>query len=69
MQILTKLTDSIREDFIKSQIWKKLRVLIESVKGWNWKWWTQNYIEANNSNFEVIEWDIKRNDVVVGRLK
>jgi len=68
MQELTKLTDSIREEFIKSQAWKTLEVLIESVKNWNWKWWTQNYIEANNENFEIIEWDIKRNEVVIGKI-
>jgi len=69
MQILTKLSDSIRKQFIKSQTWKTLEVLIESVRNWNWKWWTQNYIEANQDNFEILEGEIKRNEVVVGRLK
>lgn len=69
MQILTKIWDEIRENFINSQKAKTLEVLIESVKNWNWKWWTQNYIEANQDNFEIISWEIKRNEIVVGKLK
>lgn len=66
---LNKLADKIREDFIKSQKWKELEVLIESVREWKFKWWTQNYIEANNDNFEIINWEIKRNNIIIWRLK
>jgi len=62
---LLKLWEEVREDFIKSQKWKVLKVLIESVKWENWKGWTQNYIEANNENFEIISWEIKRNEIIV----
>ena len=66
---LTELWDKVRNNFIGSQKWKTLKVLIESVKWNSWKWWTQNYIEANNENFEIIEWKIKRNEIIVWKLK
>jgi tRNA A37 methylthiotransferase MiaB len=69
MKILTELSDKIKKDFIESQIWKTLEVLIESIKNWEWKWWTQNYIEANQDNFEIISWVVRKNEVVVGKLK
>jgi MiaB/RimO family radical SAM methylthiotransferase len=65
---LLLLWEEIRADFINSQKWKTLKVLIESVKDWKWKGWTQNYIEANSDNFEIIDWIIKRNEIVVGKL-
>ena len=62
------LSDNIREDFIDENIWEELEVLIEVVKDWKWKWWTQNYIEADNNNFEIISWKVKRNEIVKGKL-
>jgi tRNA A37 methylthiotransferase MiaB len=45
-----------------------LEVLIEVVKNekWKLKWkgWTQNYIEANEDNFEILSWEIKRNSII-----
>ena len=42
------IADSVRDDFIERNIWKKFEVLIEVVKEENWKirWkgWTENYI-------------------------
>ncbi len=66
---LIKSWDEIRDEFINSQIWKTFEALIESVKDWVFNWWTQNYIEVNNSNFEVISWDIKRNEIIIWKLK
>lgn len=66
---LVELWDKVRADFIKSNIWKTFEVLIESVKSGNFKWWTENYIEVTNDNFEVISGVVKRNEIVVGRLK
>jgi len=66
---LIELWDKIRDDFIKSQIWNEFDILIESVREWEFKWWTQNYIEANNSAFDIIEWEIKRNNIVKWILK
>ena len=66
--------DSVRDDFIKRNIWKQFEVLIEVVTTdengkTRWKWWTENYIEADNRTFEVIEWEIKRNNIVKWILK
>ncbi len=69
LEKLNKLWDKIRNEFIESQRWKTLKVLIEFVKWWEWKWWSENYVEVNNDNFEVVEWEVRRNEVVVGRLR
>jgi len=83
MNKLMDLWDDIRKGFIKSEEWKELRVLIETVKyphppsGTSplqeeeilWKWWTQNYIEATNENFEITSGNIKRNEIVVWKIK
>ncbi len=66
---LVKLWDKVRVDFIKSNIWNTFEVLIESVKLGIFKWWTENYIEVTNDNFEVISGVVKRNEIVVGKLK
>ena len=66
--------DSVRDDFIERNIWKQFEVLIEVVSTdengkTRWKWWTENYIEADDRTFEVIEWEIKRNSIVKWILK
>jgi len=66
---LISLGDEIRNNFIKSQLWKTFEVLVESVKSWQFKGWTENYIEADNSNFEVMSWEIKRNEIIIWKLK
>ena len=71
---IMNLSDQIRDEFIDKNIWKELNVLIEVVKKddktWKikWKWWTQNYIEADSSNFEIISGEIKRNEIVIWKL-
>ncbi len=71
---IMNLSDQIRDKFIEKNIWKNLEVLIEVVKKDDktekikWKWWTQNYIEADNSNFEIISGEIKRNEIVIWKL-
>jgi len=68
------LSDEIRDDFIDDNIWDNLDVLIEVVKKdettWkiSWKWWTQNYIEADSSNFKVESWKIERNQIIKWQL-
>lgn len=66
--------DSVRDDFIERNIWKQFEVLIEVVTTdengkTRWKWWTENYIEADDRTFEIIEWEIKRNSIVKWILK
>jgi MiaB/RimO family radical SAM methylthiotransferase len=72
---LEAIWDNIRDSFIDRNIGKIFDVLIEVVKtdekSWEtkWKWWTQNYIEADEKTFEIISWDIKRNSIVKWKLK
>lgn len=71
---LEEISERIRDDFINRNIWKKFNVLIEVIKidedTWKikWKWWTENYIEVNHSNFRIKEWIINRNEIVTGIL-
>ncbi len=71
---IMNLSDQIRDDFIVKNIWEELEVLIEVVKKddttWEikWKWWTQNYIEADSSNFEILSGKIERNEIVIWKL-
>ncbi len=69
---IMSLSEEIRDNFIDENIWKIFEVLIEVVKEDNWKikWkgWTQNYIEANNENIEIISWEIKRNEIIIWKL-
>ena len=63
------LSEQVRDDFIDKNIWKELEVLIEVVKeNWKWKWWTQNYLEADEENFKIISGDIKKNEIVKWKL-
>lgn len=69
---LNKLLDiweETRKNFINSQKWKTLEVLIESEKDWIFKWWSENYIECTNENFEVISGSVKKNEIVIWKLK
>ena len=65
---IMSLSDQIRDDFIDENIWETLEVLIEVIKDWKRKWWTQNYIEANQDNFEIISWKIEKNEIVIWKL-
>lgn len=70
---IEEIWDKIRENFIKRNIWKTFEVLIEVVKTdenkVKWKWWTQNYIEADQNTFEIISGKIEKNNLVIWRLK
>ena len=70
MNSLLKLGDTVAEDFYNTQKWKTLQVLIEKYNSstGTWSGWTQNYIEANESNFEVLEWTLRRNEIITWRL-
>lgn len=66
---LISIWDKIRNTFIDSQKWKTLQVLIENVKDWNFKWWSENYIDCTNDNFEITSGIIKKNEIVTWFLK
>ena len=65
---IMNISDQVRDEFIDENIWKTLEVLIEVINWNKWKWWTQNYIEANNDNFEIISWKIEKNEIVIWKL-
>jgi len=69
LDILLNKWEEVRDNFIKSQIWKKFEILIESVVWEKWKWWTENYIEASNENIEVLKWNIAKNEIIIWILK
>jgi hypothetical protein len=47
-----------------------IEVVKKDDKTWKikWKWWTQNYIEADSSNFKILSGEIKRNEIVIWKL-
>lgn len=71
---IEEIAEIKRDEFIERNIWKEFKVLIEVVKidekNWKikWKWWTENYIDVDHSNFEIISWNIVRNEIVIGKL-
>ena len=71
---LQEESDKTRDNFIDRNIWKEFKILIEVVKSdenWNikWKGWTENYIEADQSTFEITSWKIEKNEIVIWILK
>jgi len=66
MNSLLSLGEEVAAKFWDSQKWKTLEVLIEKCNSsaGTWSGWTQNYIEANQSNFEVLKWTLRRNEII-----
>lgn len=69
LERLLNIGEKVRNNFILSQKWKILNVLIEFEKDWIFKWWSENYILCNNENFEIISWNIKKNEIVIWKIK
>ncbi len=69
LDTLMKAGEEVRNAFIDSQKWHIFEVLIESVKDGLFKWWTQNYIECTNNNFEIISGEVKKNEIIRWKLK
>jgi len=69
LDILIQAGEDVRNSFIHSQKWQLFDVLIENIKDGTFKWWTQNYIECTNENFEVISWEMKKNEIIRWKLK
>jgi len=65
---IMNISDQVRDNFIEKNIWEELEVLIEVIDWKKWKWWTQNYIEADETNFEIISWKIAKNEIVIWKL-
>lgn len=65
MQEITKIWDEIREDFLLKNNWAMFNLLIEKC-GWNkFGWWSENYIQLNENNFEVLDWGIIKTGNIV----
>ncbi len=68
---LEVLIESVKEESIPSPLHSEglpLQKEETKEKKLKWKWWTQNYIEADSSNFEIESWEIKRNSIVSWKL-
>jgi len=76
MNKLMKLWEEVREKFKKSQKWQTLKVLVEksnlsqfSPQGemkLQWSGWSENYIECDENNFEIITGKPEKNNIIVG---
>jgi MiaB/RimO family radical SAM methylthiotransferase len=67
---LIQLWKRVRKEFIESQIGQVFEVLLEGkTLGDKFSGWTQNYIEVDETNFEVLEWKIEKNSLVKWVLK
>jgi len=66
---LLELWEKNRQDFITSQKGKPLKVLIEKKSGDSFSGWTENYIEVDESNFEIIWGEFKKNGIIVWHIK
>lgn len=65
---LKEIGDEVRQAFIDSQKGKTLKVLVERVRDWDFKGWTQNYIEVSSKNFCIESGEIKRNEILTWKL-
>jgi len=64
MQELMTLADTVRSDFLASEKWKRFQVLVEKVRGDTFSGWTENYIEANETNFRLESGTLQRNNII-----
>ena len=69
MNRLMELWEQVREEFKSSQKWKVLKVLIEKSDRTSWSGWSENYIECDQSNIEIIVGKIHRNSIIVWKYK
>ena len=70
MNKILDLSEKIRQNFINKNIWKTFKILIEQTKeDWSFKGWTENYIESSKENIEIISWEVKRNEIIIWKLK
>jgi len=69
IQKLIELWDKVRHDFKKQNIGKVLKVLIEKSDNNTWSWWSENYIEIDQDNFEIIAGKPVKNHILVWKYK
>jgi len=56
---LKKISDEIRQDFIKANEWLEHEILIEEKKNEKRKWWTWNYIQVE-LEWNYTKWTIEK---------
>ena len=54
---LISIWDEVRDAFIEKNYWRKAQVLIEEVRNWKSKWWTENYIQLS-LDWEYPSWSL-----------
>ncbi len=69
LNTLLETWEKMRNEFITSQTGNTFEVLIENIKDGQFKWWTENYIECTNDNFEILSGERKKNEIIIWRLK
>ena len=69
MNRLMTLWDAVREEFKNAQKWKILKVLVEKSLWNTWSGWSENYIECDENNFEIIAGKIERNSILIWKYK
>lgn len=68
MSDILSLGEEVAKKFLESQKWKVLHVLVEKSNGTSFSWWTENYLEATQENFIIIEGLAKRNHIITGKF-
>lgn len=61
IKLISELGENIRKKFLKLNSWKELNLLLERVTETKFTWWSENYIDLNEYNFTVNNWEIIRN--------
>lgn len=65
---LIEIGDEVRDQFIVENYWRKANVLIEEVKNWKSKWWTDNYLQIlldkEYKSWELVEVEVNENNCI-----
>jgi len=69
MNRLMNLWEQVRKEFKDFQKWKTLKVLVEKSSWEAWSGWSENYIECDESNFDIIVGVPKKNNIIVWTYK
>ena len=69
MNQIMELSEQIREQFKEENKGQELHVLIEKSDGSSWSGWTENYLEADQDNCDILEGKIAKNQIIRVRYK
>jgi threonylcarbamoyladenosine tRNA methylthiotransferase MtaB len=65
---LIEIGDEVRDLFIVENYWRRANVLIEEVKNWKSKWWTDNYLQIlldkEYKSWELVEVEVNENNCI-----